>query len=41
MSVLLGIDLGTSGVKVLAVNEDGKVLTSTNLWTNSWTIFSR
>ncbi len=31
MSVLLGIDLGTSGVKVLAVNEDGKALTSTSV----------
>lgn len=31
MAVLLGIDLGTSGVKVLAVNETGDTLASTNV----------
>ncbi|MBN2710208.1 MAG: xylulokinase [Calditrichaceae bacterium] len=28
MSIVIGIDLGTSGVKALAINEDGKILAS-------------
>ena len=31
MAILLGIDLGTSGVKVLAINEKGEALASTNV----------
>jgi xylulokinase len=30
LAILLGIDLGTSGVKILAVNEKGKVITTTS-----------
>ena len=30
MAILLGIDLGTSGVKVLAINENGQALASVN-----------
>jgi len=31
VAILLGIDLGTSGVKVLAINETGETLASTNI----------
>jgi len=31
VAILLGVDLGTSGVKVLAINEQGKTLASTNV----------
>ncbi len=31
MAVLLGIGLGTSGVKVLAINETGETFDSTNV----------